>query len=62
MYVVAISTFTHSGMLEAEAWSTSLRILGVQIKVAQFTPERKTQKVTATTLQPRMSDMLAACQ
>ncbi len=45
VYVVAISTFTHSGMLEAEAWSTSLRILGVQIKVAQFTPERKTQKV-----------------
>lgn len=45
MYVVAISTFTHSGMLEAEAWSTSLRILGVQIKVAQFTPERKTQRV-----------------
>lgn len=38
MYAVAISTFTHSGMLEAEAWSTSLRILGIQVKVAQFTP------------------------
>lgn len=38
MYVVAIGTFTHSGMLEAEAWSTSLGILGVQVKVAQFTP------------------------
>lgn len=44
MYVVAIGTFTHSGMLEAEAWSTTLRILGVQIKVAQFTPKRKRQE------------------
>lgn len=42
MYVVAIGTFTHGGMMEAEAWSTSLGILGVQVKVAQFTPERKT--------------------
>lgn len=44
VYAVALGAITHSGMLEAEAWSTSLRILGVQIEVAQFTPESKMQK------------------
>lgn len=44
VHAVAISAVTHSGMLEAEAWSTSLRILGVQVEVAQFTPESKMQK------------------
>lgn len=44
VHAVAIGAVTHGGMQEAEAWSTSLRILGVQIEVAQFTPESKMQK------------------
>jgi len=44
VHAVALGAVTHSGMLEAEARSTSLRILGVHIEVAQFTPKSKTQK------------------
>lgn len=38
MHAVAVCALTHCRMLEAEAWSAALRILGVQIKIAQFTP------------------------
>lgn len=34
VYAVAFCTFAHSGMMEAEAWRASLRIVGVQVEEA----------------------------
>lgn len=39
VYAVAFCTLTHGGMMEAEARRASLRIVGVQVEEAEFTPE-----------------------
>lgn len=42
VYAVALCALTHCGMEEAEARRASLRILGIQVEEAEFTPERHT--------------------
>lgn len=39
VYAVAIGALTHGWVMETETWGATQRIQGVQIKVAQFTPE-----------------------
>lgn len=39
VYAVASCTLAHGGMMEAEARCASLRIVGVQVEEAEFTPE-----------------------
>lgn len=43
VYAVTICALTHSGVMETETWGAPQRIQGVQIKVAQFTPEKYKQ-------------------
>lgn len=45
VYTVAFGALAHGGMMEAEARSAALRIMGIQVEEAEFTPERQTMAV-----------------